>query len=65
VGQVMRAAIEGRGDSGLKLLAVTVLTSFDQEDVRELGYDCTLTDLVGQRVRLAMQWAWTELWVAS
>jgi len=34
VGQVMRAAIEGRGDSGLKLLAVTVLTSFDQEDVR-------------------------------
>jgi len=55
VGQVMRAAIEGRGDSAMKLLAVTVLTSFDQEDVRELGYDCTLADLVGRRVRLAMQ----------
>jgi orotidine-5'-phosphate decarboxylase len=55
VGQVMRAAIEGRGDSAMKLLAVTVLTSFDQQDVRELGYDCTLADLVGQRVRLAMQ----------
>src|SRR5580704_3872414 len=55
VGQVMRAAIEGRGDSGMKLLAVTVLTSFDQQDVRELGYDCTLADLVGQRVRLAMR----------
>jgi orotidine-5'-phosphate decarboxylase len=55
VGQVMRAAIEGRGDSGMKLLAVTVLTSFDQQDVREMGYDCTLADLVGQRVRLAMQ----------
>jgi orotidine-5'-phosphate decarboxylase len=55
VGQVMRAAIEGRGDSSMKLLAVTVLTSFDQSDVRELGYDCTLADLVGQRVRLAMQ----------
>jgi orotidine-5'-phosphate decarboxylase len=55
VGQVMRAAIEGRGDSTMKLLAVTVLTSFDQRDVQELGYDCTLADLVGQRVRLAMQ----------
>ncbi len=55
VGQVMRAAIEGRGDSDMKLLAVTVLTSFDQNDVRELGYDCALPDLVAQRVRLAMQ----------
>jgi orotidine-5'-phosphate decarboxylase len=55
VGQVMRAAIEGRGDSSMKLLAVTVLTSFDQRDVQELGYECTLADLVGQRVRLAMQ----------
>jgi len=55
VGQVMRAAIEGRGDSAMKLLAVTVLTSFDQGDVRELGYDCALADLVGQRVRLAMR----------
>src|SRR6185437_8190302 len=34
VGQVMRAAIEGRGDSPMKLLAITVLTSFDQNDVR-------------------------------
>jgi orotidine-5'-phosphate decarboxylase len=56
VGQVMRAAIEGRGDSRMKLLAVTVLTSFDQEDVRELGYDCTLGELVSDRVRLAMAW---------
>ena len=55
VGQVMRAAIEGRGDSKMKLLAVTVLTSFDQEDVRELGYDCSLADLVRQRVSLAMR----------
>jgi orotidine-5'-phosphate decarboxylase len=55
VGQVMRAAIEGRGNSPMKLLAITVLTSFDQQDVRELGYDCALADLVGQRVRLAMR----------
>ena len=38
----------------MKLLAVTVLTSFDQSDVRELGYDCALADLVRQRVRLAV-----------
>src|SRR5215469_3594516 len=54
VGQVMRAAIEGRGDSPMKLLAVTVLTSFDEGDVRELGYDCTVGELVSDRVRLAM-----------
>jgi orotidine-5'-phosphate decarboxylase len=55
VGQVMRAAVEGRADSGMKLLAVTVLTSFSQDDVKELGYDCAVADLVAQRVRLAMQ----------
>ena len=54
VGQVMRAAIEGRGDSDLSLLAVTVLTSFDQQDVTEMGHDCTLSDLVAKRVRQAM-----------
>jgi orotidine-5'-phosphate decarboxylase len=51
---VMRAAIEGRGSSGLKLLAVTVLTSFDQQDVNDLGYSRTLSDLVEWRVRKAM-----------
>jgi orotidine-5'-phosphate decarboxylase len=55
VGQVMRAAIDGRGDSAMKLLAVTVLTSFDQQDVNELGYDCALAELVRQRVHLAME----------
>ncbi|HWE53444.1 MAG TPA: orotidine-5'-phosphate decarboxylase [Bryobacteraceae bacterium] len=55
VGQVMRAALEGRGDSGMKLLAVSVLTSFDQNDVAELGYDCGLAELVSQRVSLAMK----------
>ncbi len=54
VGQVMRAAVEGRGDSNLELLAVTVLTSFDQTDLEELGYDCTVSDLAAKRVRQAM-----------
>jgi orotidine-5'-phosphate decarboxylase len=55
VGQVMRSAIEGRGDSPMKLLAVSVLTSFDQTDVRELGYDIALSDLVRDRVHLSME----------
>ena len=38
VPQVMRAAVEGRGDSALKLLAVTVLTSLDDADLVEMGH---------------------------
>jgi len=52
---VMRAAVEGRGSSNLKLLAVTVLTSFDQEDLAELGYPVELTDLVALRARHAKE----------
>jgi orotidine-5'-phosphate decarboxylase len=52
--QVMRAAIEGRGDAGTKLLAVTVLTSFDQQDLADMGFECAISDLVSLRVRKAM-----------
>jgi orotidine-5'-phosphate decarboxylase len=55
VGSVMRAAVQGRGDSNLKLLAVTVLTSFGPEDMAELGYTCTISDLVLSRARKAME----------
>ena len=51
---VMQAAVEGRGASTLQLLGVTVLTSFDQQDLMELGYPCKLLDLVVHRVRNAM-----------
>lgn len=54
-GAVMRAAVEGRGASGLKLLAVTVLTSFDEEDLRDLGYPCSVAELVELRVRKARE----------
>ncbi len=54
VGQVMRAAVEGRGDSPMKLLAVTVLTSFDDGDVRAMGHECSVSELVARRVRQAM-----------
>ena len=52
-GSVMRAAVEGRGDSPLRLLAVTVLTSFDREDLADLGYPCEVEELVRLRVRKA------------
>jgi orotidine-5'-phosphate decarboxylase len=55
VGQVMRAAIEGRGDTPLKLLAVTVLTSFDDSDVRDMGHHCAASELVARRVVQARQ----------
>jgi orotidine-5'-phosphate decarboxylase len=50
----MSAAVTGRGDSSLKLLAVTVLTSFDENDLRQMGYSCDVTTLVELRVRNAM-----------
>lgn len=52
---VMRAAAEGRGESRTKLLAVTVLTSFDQEDLADLGYSVPVSDLVELRVRKAVE----------
>jgi orotidine-5'-phosphate decarboxylase len=54
VKQVMRAAVEGRTGS-LKLLAVTVLTSFDENDIREEGYSLTLPEVVEKRVGHAIE----------
>ncbi len=51
---VMSAAVEGRGGAPLKLLAVTVLTSFDEQDLADLGYRCRPAELVELRVRKAL-----------
>jgi orotidine-5'-phosphate decarboxylase len=50
---IIRAAIEARGD--LKLLAVTVLTSFGEEDMRSMGMTGTIADLVMFRARRALE----------
>jgi orotidine-5'-phosphate decarboxylase len=52
---VMKAAVEGRGNAGTRLLAVTVLTSFDETDLRDLGYTVPVSELVALRVRKAME----------
>jgi orotidine-5'-phosphate decarboxylase len=54
-GPVMQAAVAGRAGSDLKLLAVTVLTSFDERDLADLGYPCACSELVAMRVRKAME----------
>lgn len=47
--KAMRAAVKGRGESALQLLGVTVLTSMDDEDLHEAGYQMTAKDLVAHR----------------
>jgi orotidine-5'-phosphate decarboxylase len=51
--QTMQAAVEARGNSGPKILAVTVLTSYNEVDVEEAGYRLTIADLVATRARQA------------
>jgi len=52
--QVMAAAVRGRGASGLKILAVTVLTSLTDEDVAEIGYATSARALVERRIHQAI-----------
>ncbi|WP_245443642.1 orotidine-5'-phosphate decarboxylase [Labrys okinawensis] len=52
--QTMRAAVEGARGSDLKILAVTVMTSYDDADLAEAGYRQSVSELVAQRVAQAM-----------
>lgn len=51
--KTMKAAVKGRGNAKLKLLAVTVLTSLDQDDLADQGIVMTPQELVLKRARLA------------
>lgn len=51
---VMRAAVEGKGTSKLQLLAVTVLTSIDRQELEGDGYSCSVGELVELRARKAL-----------
>jgi orotidine-5'-phosphate decarboxylase len=50
---IIRGALEARGD--LKLLAVTVLTSFGEDDLRAMGMTQSIADLVLYRARRALE----------
>jgi orotidine-5'-phosphate decarboxylase len=52
--QTMRAAVAGRAGSGLKLLAVSVLTSSDDADLSEAGYAFGVEKLVTRRAAQAL-----------
>jgi orotidine-5'-phosphate decarboxylase len=51
--QTMHAAVDARAGSALRLLAVTVLTSYDDADLAAAGYDFTVSELVGERAAQA------------
>lgn len=58
--KALNAALEGRGavsadGTGLKLLAVTVLTNFDAADLRDMGIQWSVADLVAARAKLAAE----------
>ena len=51
--QTMKAAVDARGQSNLRILAVTVLTSYDDADLASAGYDFTVPELVAERAAQA------------
>ncbi len=51
--QTMKAAADARATSNLRLLAVTVLTSYDDADLAAAGYDFTVAELVAERAAQA------------
>lgn len=51
--QTMQAAANASKGSGLKVLAVTVLTSYDDEDLKAAGYQLGVGDLVATRAQQA------------
>jgi orotidine-5'-phosphate decarboxylase len=52
---LIRGAVEGRGNSGLKLFTVTVLTSMDASDIAEMGYtNHSVEELVLFRAKKAL-----------
>jgi len=54
--EIMRAAVEGKGDSDfLKIFAITVLTSMNDDDLKEMGYSVTVRELISLRVRKALE----------
>lgn len=51
--QTMKAAVEGRRGSKLRILAVTVLTSYDDADLAAAGYEMSVGELAAARAAQA------------
>lgn len=50
---ILKAAVEER--NGVYILSVTVLTSFGEEDMEEMGFTGTIEDLVFRRAKRALE----------
>jgi orotidine-5'-phosphate decarboxylase len=51
--QTMKAAVAGKRGSALRILAVTVLTSYDDADLAAAGYDMRVPELAAARAQQA------------
>src|SRR5437667_8912821 len=51
--QTMHAAVDARRGTSLRILAVTVLTSYNDADLAAAGYDFTVGELVAERAAQA------------
>ena len=51
--EILKAAVEA--NSGVQILAVTVLTSLDRGDLADLGFECDVESLVLSRAKRALQ----------
>jgi len=51
--EIVRAAASMK--NGLKILGVTVLTCLDEDDLRDLGFQCNVEELVLSRARRALE----------
>jgi orotidine-5'-phosphate decarboxylase len=51
--QTMKAAVEAKAGSNLKILAVTVLTSYDDADLAAAGYELAVGELAAARAEQA------------
>jgi orotidine-5'-phosphate decarboxylase len=51
--QTMKAAVAGKQGSALRILAVTVLTSYDDSDLTAAGYGMSVAELAATRASLA------------
>jgi orotidine-5'-phosphate decarboxylase len=52
--RIMKAAVEAKKGSSLKIFAITVLTNLNDSDLREMGYSLTARELVMLRTKNAI-----------
>jgi orotidine-5'-phosphate decarboxylase len=51
---ILKEAVAGRGNSSLKLFAITVLTSLDDSDLHEMGYTVSVDKMVAYKTKSAI-----------